>query len=1362
MRKITRRVVPSALCLLALIAFVGLPGPATARVGESADLKITKTDSADPVNIGEPFDYIYTIQNLGPDTATPVNVIDSIPDVSIVALPPECQEIEGDLTCYIADLAAGAQKQLVVTVQAESLGNIGDTASVFSVFTDDPNPANNEDTETTTVIQPPPDYTLTLADSPDPVNVGQPLDYTITVENLGPGGADSQGVTVVLPASVNVASLPPDCTQSSGVVSCGTPEIGNGGSWTGTIRVIPQRGGEILTTATIGGPDTNDTDTETTTVLGGSGASANLSVTKSDGADPIEAGEPLEYTLAVDNMGPNEADDVRLTDLLPPSVTVTHMPSDCSKTGQLITCEIAQLTYRAHRVFSITVIPEEAGEITNTATVSSAVSGDPEAANNTDSESTIVQPGGPGPTPPVASVTERPADLGDGLVSFNTAATTDAKRLLWSIEGTRTDDALRAFETSANAPFTVVRVPKPGAYNVQMTAIGPGGSSVSSEAITVSDFGKKVLDPRLPSVAFSGPTAASLDASAQIDKPCVAGSEVVFGTIEARGCFNQVLAAEQIPPRERPVVGEWFDSQLKKSGCGIFFTIGTGKCFTKPEYLGVVTSDQPVKVNGLTITPRNGASVVLFPPTGKIVSEDAKVTLYGTELGTITAHSGPLNLGVGTGDLANTGGGGRYSTRLWSFDANSLPKIGGFSIDGQMSINLVAERGKRFSELAVNMTLPEQFSTSASTRPTGSVAITADNDNGLMLDQLYFSVPEAFLGGVRLANLSFTYKSRGEPNATPACASKWWKATAEIFIIPAGDEKGAGLSLAPPPDREGVAFCAGGFHSAGGDFTFGKPFPPPQIFPGVFLNSIGFNMALNPTVFSGTASVKAADIVTATGGLLAAFPSTRAPYVVQATDGGSTLSQLAGTKLTTTSFALGGSVGIALPDDGSLAMANGYLLYSYTDYIKAAGFARLNTFLFLIEADAGFEMNMTTRRYDAHINGNVCIAGGISIEGVRGCVGGNARVSSKGMVACLILIDDGFEPGIGYHWGDATPHIFNGVTDGCKPSQYWEVNIRGSQLAAASTADPGPGRARVPSPRAEAPLEFTVKQGDEAKDIELHGVGGAPAVEVRAPNGETITSVPNEMQVGDKLQTLAWEEYDFTWVGVANGQPGKYTITPLEGSVPISEMLETKPTPDEGIKGKVSGKGSKLVLNYDVGKDPGQKVTFVESGDEVRTELGTATKGKGKIKFAPTSGPAGQRQVVAEYEVDGIPAPVEVLDGFKAGPPPQAGKVKRVRVQRRGKSLKIAWAKASNAVGYGVVVSQKGGEQETITVKGRRRSARVSGIDPTEGGTVAVNAFGPLGDRGPSGSKSFKAVRKKPDRRIPYGQLGERPGKKSG
>ena len=933
--------------------------------------------------------------------------------------------------------------------------------------------------------------------------------------------------------------------------------------------------------------------------------------------------------------------------------------------------------------------------------------------------------------------------------TFDSSATINASRITYTITGGKNIGPISEFQSNPATPFTTVRIKQPGTYDVKLTATSPVGTSSATSRFTVPSTSSQLLDNRMPNVMVS---STRLDPYAPADAACgiLAPTQLTFGLAEIRGrCFKQVLGVDQIPLPERNVTGEWFDSQLKSTSCG-FIQLGNGKCFTKAEWLGVVTTTRSVQINGMTLTPRSGASIVIFPASGRVVSSNAELTMTAGELGKVTAMSGPIDLWLGSGDLP-----GNYSQTLFSFNAASLPSIGGFSLDGQMTLKLRKQASHRFTEAAVSMVLPEAFSTSADTRPSGRIAMNADNDNGLSLGELSLSVPEAFLGGVRFTNLSFNYKSLGEPTASPVCPRKWWKATADVYLIPSGDQRGLGLSLAPPPEREGVAFCAGEFHSAGGTLTFGDPIPPPQIFPGVFLDSIGFNMQLNPTVFSGTASVTAAKIVRASGGLLAAFPSARAPYVISPTDGGGTLAPLAGKKLTTTSFALGGSVGMALPNGDTLNMGNGYLLYEYPSYIEAAGLARINTFLFLVEASGGLQLNTATRRFYATVNGNICLAAGIRIKGVGACVGGNAHVSSKGMAACLIIVDDGFEPGIGYYWGDLTPHIFNGVTDGCKPSRYWEQNIRSAHLTAARLANGPPARATTDAARADDSIAFTVQKGDEAKDVEIHGRGGAPAVKITAPNGDTVTTVPDEMQVTDDLQVLQWSDYDMTWIGVT-GQPGKYVITPLDGSAPIKEMLETKVEKHDQIKASVTGRGRKLTLSWDVGDVEGRTVTFSEKVDGVNQKIATAKRGKGKVTFEPAIGPAGTRQIVAEEDVDGIPAPEVVVDSYNAPAPTKAPAMKKVRVKRRGTKLLVSWRKGADATGYEVVARTLDGTQKSLNLSERKSKATVKGIEKTQAGTVAVSALGATGDHGKPKSVKFKYLKKPPDTRHDFKDLGKK------
>jgi uncharacterized repeat protein (TIGR01451 family) len=101
---------------------------------------------------------------------------------------------------------------------------------------------------------------------------------------------------------------------------------------------------------------------------------ADLRIAKSADPDPAEKGEPLTFTIMVDNDGPNGADSVEVTDPLPAGVDFALASSSCTESGGTVTCDLGALAVSAQRTIEIsgTVscgLPD--GQIlSNTATVS--------------------------------------------------------------------------------------------------------------------------------------------------------------------------------------------------------------------------------------------------------------------------------------------------------------------------------------------------------------------------------------------------------------------------------------------------------------------------------------------------------------------------------------------------------------------------------------------------------------------------------------------------------------------------------------------------------------------------------------------------------------------------------------------------------------------------------------------------------------------------------------------------------------------------------------------------------------------------------------------------------------------------------
>lgn len=126
---------------------------------------------------------------------------------------------------------------------------------------------------------------------------------------------------------------------------------------------------------------------------------ADMSVVKTDGVDPVEPSATIDYTLAVTNNAPSDAQSVVVVDTLPAgtsfvSGTVNSPTGSCSASGQVVTCTMGQvLAGDGYNAAIKVTAPATEGLITNTVTVS-ADQLDTNTVNDTDTETTTVSSNG--------------------------------------------------------------------------------------------------------------------------------------------------------------------------------------------------------------------------------------------------------------------------------------------------------------------------------------------------------------------------------------------------------------------------------------------------------------------------------------------------------------------------------------------------------------------------------------------------------------------------------------------------------------------------------------------------------------------------------------------------------------------------------------------------------------------------------------------------------------------------------------------------------------------------------------------------------------------------------------------------------
>jgi uncharacterized repeat protein (TIGR01451 family) len=119
---------------------------------------------------------------------------------------------------------------------------------------------------------------------------------------------------------------------------------------------------------------------------------ADLSVTKTDSADPVSRGSTLTCTIVVTNQGLETATDVLLTDALSKDVrfvSVTSAAGSCSQSDGTVTCTLGNISSGGSVTVTIDVTARKRVTVINTVQVSTS-SPDPNSANNTDTEETVI------------------------------------------------------------------------------------------------------------------------------------------------------------------------------------------------------------------------------------------------------------------------------------------------------------------------------------------------------------------------------------------------------------------------------------------------------------------------------------------------------------------------------------------------------------------------------------------------------------------------------------------------------------------------------------------------------------------------------------------------------------------------------------------------------------------------------------------------------------------------------------------------------------------------------------------------------------------------------------------------------------
>jgi len=365
-----------------------------------------------PTAIGDPITYQVNVINLGPDVATNVEVTDYIPScITYTSNDQGALLSGGNLVWNVGTLAVNGTASIQIMGVVNSSGTCENVAEVTGHTEDDidSDPNNDdgdqsedeEDNEVFT-IDPLIDVQLTKElFGPAPTNIGDQVQFLITVSNLGPDVATNVEVTDPTPACLNYVGnnggavyTAPDLVWDAGTLTVN-------GTKTLLVTYTVAAGGDCVNVAEITGHTEDDIDS-----VPGNGADndgdgdigpidQDGSVDPDDEDDgddepinipvidveliktlvapaPTTVNDPVTFEVSVTNQGPDAASGVEVTDYLPTCLTYSSdVPSKGVSvlSGSNIIWTVGNLAVGETATLTVTGLINTVGLCTNIAEV---------------------------------------------------------------------------------------------------------------------------------------------------------------------------------------------------------------------------------------------------------------------------------------------------------------------------------------------------------------------------------------------------------------------------------------------------------------------------------------------------------------------------------------------------------------------------------------------------------------------------------------------------------------------------------------------------------------------------------------------------------------------------------------------------------------------------------------------------------------------------------------------------------------------------------------------------------------------------------------------------------------------------------
>ena len=304
--------------------------PESALVARAVDLSLVK-EALGPAIAGGRLEYRLTVFNAGPSVATGVEIIDTLPAGTVLSDGAVgCTEVGADVRCEVPDVAPGGSGSITLSVDVDdSLAPGTVLRNTARARSDEPDAnLDNDQGSAEALVTLQADVSASVL-APEDVVAGEEAALSIELANAGPSAARSVEAIISTVDGTNLATSDARCVQlSGGGLRCSLGSMAPGAAMVidAVLQVqadVPDGESALVTVHVDSGDEdldpTNDNDAAAILVA----SHADLRLVKTAETPEVLAGEGLDFTLEVVNLGPSTARGVMIEDVPSGGMTLT-------------------------------------------------------------------------------------------------------------------------------------------------------------------------------------------------------------------------------------------------------------------------------------------------------------------------------------------------------------------------------------------------------------------------------------------------------------------------------------------------------------------------------------------------------------------------------------------------------------------------------------------------------------------------------------------------------------------------------------------------------------------------------------------------------------------------------------------------------------------------------------------------------------------------------------------------------------------------------------------------------------------------------------------------------------------------------